>query len=172
MNIVEMEMRLRALEMEVEFLKIRLGAFEQQAGTPIDTPKRWNVSWRASQALRIFFIKGKVSKKALHDIMYSSRGDDAPYYETVRRVICDLRKALAPHGIVIATIHGFGWELTQENRDKLIRACADEGVHLSEVESNGKKENGLHCDPLLRNESHSGHRGEGNQNMAQVSRMA
>lgn len=78
--------------------------------------------------------RGKMTKSALYDALYSLRhADEQPEPKIVDVFICKLRKKLGRHGISIRTVWGHGYELTADNVAKL-RALAGSS-DVPEVES-------------------------------------
>jgi DNA-binding winged helix-turn-helix (wHTH) protein len=60
----------------------------------------------------------------------SRHGDPVSNIKIVDVVICRLRRKLRPHNIAIVTIHGQGFQLAKDARDRIRRILAEHGEDL------------------------------------------
>jgi DNA-binding response OmpR family regulator len=72
---------------------------------------------------RIFLVlirRGQASREQLHDAVEANRGypDETTQEKIVDVVVCKLRKKLAPHGLILSTVHGQGYEMADAHREK------------------------------------------------------
>lgn len=68
--------------------------------------------------------RGQVTHEQLYAWLYSERHHEQPTPETVKVLICKLRKRLAPAGIAIRTIWGIGVEMPAESRALINQALS------------------------------------------------
>lgn len=66
----------------------------------------------------IFKRKGVVTKEAVYQVMYGLR-DDPPEVKIMDVWVCKLRKKLKPWGVLIETVWGRGWTISDEVRDRI-----------------------------------------------------
>jgi DNA-binding response OmpR family regulator len=74
-----------------------------------------------SRILVVLLRRGHASREQLHDVVESNRGNpvDVTHEKIVDVVVCKLRKKLTPLGVNLHTVHSIGYEMSQEDRNKL-----------------------------------------------------
>jgi hypothetical protein len=97
--------------------------------TPLLMALNWlfKLSPTEGRALMQLMQHGQVSREALHDAM-SPDGKAVAQIKGIDVVVCKTRKKLAPHGIVIETIWGQGFRLTEGTREKIRKLLVDAGL--------------------------------------------
>jgi hypothetical protein len=82
--------------------------------------RRLKTSRLESRILLVILRRGHAMREQLHDVVEDNRGNpiDATQQKIIDVIICKLRKKLTLHGLVLHTIHGLGYEMSDADRNK------------------------------------------------------
>lgn len=99
---------------------------EQLNGDNEWLPDEPHLSKTEGKILRLLMARNTVNRDTVFDSLYGDRSDaDQPDFKTLDVCVCKLRKKLAPYGVVIATVWGEGYRLTDKGKT-LLRTMAGE----------------------------------------------
>jgi DNA-binding response OmpR family regulator len=71
--------------------------------------------------LAAIVMRGAVSfKDALEELYGDSRHKS---HLNIKHIISSIRKKLTPRKVAISTIKNFGWQIDDENRNRVLQAC-------------------------------------------------
>lgn len=109
-----------SLEAENDVLRGRIAMLEAEIGLRNNVPLLFGLTGSESRLMSMLLQRGFATKEQLLIAVTSDvTGNKVPEIKIVDVYICKMRKKLAPFGIVIETTWGRGYNLDEENRDKV-----------------------------------------------------
>ncbi len=114
--------RIEALEAENARLRDRIDVLEGMTGTtgPEILPAFLGLTPKEAVLVGGLRRRKSCTKEQLLTIIYGALPpDDQPEIKIIDVFVCKIRKKLAPHGIMIRTLWGLGYELPPDSRSRL-----------------------------------------------------
>lgn len=119
--------RIAELEAENYRLAERVRTLEEVLGARRSVPAAFGLTFTEAKVFGVLLEREQVSRQQMLGILYGQRpGADEPDMHVIDVFIFKVRKKVAPFGVAIGTVWGFGYRMSKENKAAVAEYLAAE----------------------------------------------
>lgn len=111
---------------ENELLRERIAVLERALGTQFRAPRAWRLTPAETVLLGVLAARKVATREAICTAREHASMRDAVSPKFIDVMLVTLRRKLRKHGYTIHCDRGFGWFLSDEDRERLRQQCAVE----------------------------------------------